>query len=394
MEEHFEVAAAYRDRMFALQKLSQKQKVVASPDTAEDVFGLYRDDYGCAMSVFYVREGALVDKYETVFGGDEIIDDDALISFVFEHYRRRSDIPPRILLSFEIEDEDVAALEQLLCETAGRRVQLYPPRRGERKHLCDLAVQNAAERLAATRRESEKSDETMVRLASLLALEVVPNRIESYDISNFGTEHKTCGMIVWENGRFDKSSYRTFRIRDVEGTDDYASMREALLRRFSHLYDGEEGGFSTMPDLILLDGGHTHVGVVKALLAEMGIVVPVFGMVKDDYHKTRALCTEHDEISIAQDRAVYTAIYRIQEEVHRFSVKRMSEAKRGTLRTSVLESIPGVGKAKAKALLAHFGGLSAVKKASLEELTAAPGIGAVLAQSIYRYFHEKGGVNP
>ena len=389
MEERFEAAAAHRDRLFALQKLSQRQKVVADPDTAEDVFGFYQDDYGAAMSVFYVRGGALIDKYEAVFGNDEILDAEAMLSFVFEHYRRRADFPPCILLSFESEEEDLAPLVDLFSEAAGHKVRIYTPQRGERKHLCDLAVQNAAEKLAATRRENEKSDEAMVRLATALALEVVPNRIESYDISNFGKEYKTCGMIVWENGRFARSDYRTFRIREVEGTDDYASMREALTRRFAHLTDAD-GGFSKLPDLILLDGGATHVGVVTRALEEMGVTVPVFGMVKDDFHKTRALCTEHEEISIAQDRAVFTVIYRIQEEVHRFSVKRMSDAKRGSLKNSVLEKIPGVGKAKAKCILAHFGGLSAVRRATREEIAAAPGVGPVLADAVYQHFHKEG----
>ena len=389
-EERFEAAAVHRDRLFALQKLSERQKVVAAPDTAEDVFGFYKDDYGAAMSVFYVRGGALVDKYEVVFGNDEILNGETLLSFVFEHYRRRSDFPPRILLSFEADDEDIAPLASLFSEAAGHKIQIYTPQRGERKHLCALAVQNAAEKLAATRRESEKNDETMVRLASLLALEVVPNRIESYDISNLGKEHKTCGMIVWEDGKFARADYRTFRIRNVEGTDDYASMREALTRRFAHLSDAE-GGFAKLPDLILLDGGSTHVGVVTRALEEIGVTVPVFGMVKDDFHKTRALCTEHEEISIAKDREVFTVIYRIQEEVHRFSVKRMSDAKRGTLKNSVLEKIPGVGKAKAKRLLSHFGGLAPLRRATREQIAAAPGVGPVLAEAIYQHFHKKEG---
>ena len=388
MEERFEAAAVHRDRLFALQKLSQRQKVVADPDTEEDVFGFYRDDYGAAMSVFYVRGGALVDKYETVFGADEILDNEALIAFVFEHYRRRTDFPPRMLLSFEVEEEDLAPLAALFSEAAGHKIQLYTPQRGERKQLCELAMQNAAEKLAASRRESEKNDEAMVRLAALLGLEVVPERIESYDISNFGKEYKTCGMIVWENGKFNRADYRTFRIRDVEGTDDYASMKEALTRRFAHLSDAE-GGFAKLPDLVLLDGGATHVGVVSRALEEMGITVPVFGMVKDDFHKTRALCTEQEEISIAQDRAVFTAIYRIQEEVHRFSVKRMSDAKRGSLKNSALEKIPGVGKAKAKCILSHFGGLAAVRQATKEQLAAAPGVGPVLADAIYQHFHKE-----
>ena len=229
-------------------------------------------------------------------------------------------------------------------------------------------------------------------MAGLLALETLPERIESYDISNLGSEHKTCGMIVWERGRFKKSDYRVFRIKDVEGTDDYASMREALSRRFAHL--GDEGSFGTEPDLILLDGGATHVATVRRLMEELGLSIPVFGMVKDAFHKTRALCSEHEEISIARDRAVFTMIYGIQEEVHRFSIKRMSEAKRGTLKNSSLEKIPGVGKTKAKLLLSHFGGLAAVRSADKAALSAAPGIGPVLADEIYRYFHSQEGKDP
>ncbi len=387
-EERFERAAEYRDRLFALQKLSQKQKVVADADTAEDVFGFYHDDYGAAISVFYVRDGALIDKHEVVFGADEIVDEETLISFVFDHYRRREDIPPRVLLSFAAQEEDIAPLAELLSEAAGKKIQIYTPARGERRHLCELAAQNAAERLAAARRDSEKNDGVMLRLAELLALEVVPNRIECYDISNIGSEHKTCGMIVWEGGKFAKSEYRTFRIKEVEGTDDYASMREALSRRFAHLSDAE-GSFSVLPDLILLDGGATHVSVIRKLLAGLEIDVPVFGMVKDAFHKTRALCTEDAEISIAHDRAVFTAIYRMQEEVHRFSLRRMSEAKQGTLKTSSLEKIPGVGKAKAKILLAHFGGLAPLKKADRAALAAVPSIGPVLAEAVYEHFHGK-----
>ena len=164
-------------------------------------------------------------------------------------------------------------------------------------------------------------------------------------------------------------------------------MREALSRRFAHF--GEEGSFGREPDLILLDGGATHVATVKRLMEELGVQIPVFGMVKDAFHKTRALCNENEEISIARDRAVFTMIYAIQEEVHRYSIKRMSDAKRGTLKASSLSKIPGVGPAKAKLLLSHFGGLAAVKAADEKMLAAAPGIGPVLAGEIYRYFQKK-----
>ncbi len=385
--EEFERAAALRDTLFALEKLSEKQNVVAAPDVSEDVFGFYRDDFSSAMTVFYVREGALVDKMETVFSDNEMLDErEALVSYIFEHYRTRDAIPPRVLLSFSLSEEEKSLLSAALSERAGRKVLLHTPERGELYTLCALAVSNAAERAAVERRTAEQGDAAMVQLAALLALEVVPTRIEAYDISNLGAEHKTCGMIVFENGRFLRSDYRTFRIRAVEGTDDYASMREALSRRFSHL-DDATGAFATLPDLILLDGGRTHVAAVAAIAAEMGVSVPIFGMVKDEYHKTRALCTADEEISIALDKAVYTAIYRIQEEVHRYAVRRMSDAKRGTLRTSELTKIEGVGPAKAKAILAHFGGLAAVKGADVRALAAAPGVGPVLAGAIYAYFH-------
>ena len=387
--EEFEKAAALRDTLFALEKLSEKQTVVAAPDASEDVFGFYRDDFSAAMTVFYVREGALSDKMETAFSGNELLDErEALVSYIFEHYRTRDDIPPRILLSFPLDEADKSLLGEVLSTRAGHKVVLHTPERGELRTLCELAVSNAAERAAVARRESEQSDLATVRLAALLALEVLPERIEAYDISNLGAEHKTCGMIVCENGKFLRSDYRTFRIRAVDGTDDYASMREALSRRFAHLADGS-GAFSVLPDLILLDGGRTHVAAVRSVAAEMGISVPIFGMVKDEYHKTRALCTADEEISIALDRVAYTAIYRIQEEVHRYAVRRMSEAKRGTLRTSALTKIAGVGPAKAKAILAHFGGLAAVKRADEKALAAAPGVGATLAKAIYEYFHRE-----
>jgi excinuclease ABC subunit C len=194
-------------------------------------------------------------------------------------------------------------------------------------------------------------------------------------------------MIVCADGKFKKSDYRTFRIRTVsDSTDDYASMREALDRRLGHLDDGE-GSFAELPDLILLDGGRGHVSVVRELLAERGIDLPVFGMVKDEHHKTRALCTEHEEISIARENEVFTLIYRIQEEVHRYTVGRMHEAKRKTLTRSTLTEIRGIGEVKAKKLLAAFGGIRALRTASEAEIAAVRGITAENAAEVYRALH-------
>jgi excinuclease ABC subunit C len=253
------------------------------------------------------------------------------------------------------------------------------------KKLCDMILGNAKEKAQAYVKEYEKDNSILFRLAELLSLESVPERIEAYDISNIGSEHKTGGMVVYVDGKPKKSDYRSFNIRDVDGTDDYACMRETLRRRLSHLSD-IKGSMGEYPDLILLDGGKTHVGMVKEVLNEMEIDIPVFGMVKDDYHKTRALCTESEEISIAREQAVYGLIFRIQEEVHRFTVNKMSNAKSKTIKKSSLEKIKGIGKVKAKALLAHFGGINAIKNASAAELAAVKGITQNDAQAIIDYY--------
>lgn len=385
--ELFEKAATLRDTLRAVESLSQKQKVVADPQVSEDVIGFYHAENGGALVIFYVREGALIDRDEFFFGADDLLsEEEALTAFLFDHYRHRTEIPPKILLSFSLSPEESAPLCDSLSLSAGHRVQLYTPERGDGHTLCELAVSNAREKCRTAEAAREERDETLFRLAKLLALEVLPERIESYDISNFGAEHKTCGMIVWEKGKFKKSDYRTFRIRTVEGTDDYASMREALSRRFSHLSD-EKGAFSLLPDLILLDGGKTHVAMAKELLGSLGIAVPVFGMVKDDFHKTRALCREDSEISIVKDEGVFRMIYAIQEEVHRYAVRQMSAAKGKTLRRSVLLEIPGIGKEKAKAILSHFGGLAPLRRATVEDLRKAPGIGDKRASEIYGALH-------
>lgn len=385
-EEKFEVAARCRDAIEALESLSQKQKVVAAPDADKDVFALYSDDSCSVVSVFNIREGAVTDKTEFCFGADQIADETTMPSFIGDYYLKREYIPHEVLLDFAIEEEDSEMLSEYLGKMAERRVDVRTPERGDMRTLCRMVYANAKEKAKLYKLNAEKDEGTLAMLASLLGLEVLPERIEAYDISNLGSEHKTCGMVVCHDGRFRRSDYRSFTIKTVEGIDDYAAMREALLRRFEHLSD-ESGSFSERPDLILLDGGKGHVSTVRSLMREMDIDIPLFGMVKDDFHKTRALCDEEREIGIAREQAVFSLIYRIQEEVHRYSVSRMESAKRKTLTTSSLEKINGIGKAKAKALLTYFGGLSRVREASREELMSVGGIGKRDADNIYEYFH-------
>ena len=385
-EERYEAAAQCRDTLNALNALSERQKVVASPDTEQDIVGLYSDDVCSCASVFYVRGGLLHDKADFLFGADSILSSENMTTFLCEHYRARAYIPSQILLSFDMDAEDMEMLSAYLSRLAGHKITVRTPERGTLHSLCEMVEKNAEEQARLYKINAEKDEGTLARLAELLRLETYPTRIEAYDISNLGTEHVTAGMIVCKDGKFSRSDYRSFKMATVDGVDDYASMREALSRRLEHLND-ETGSFSEMPDLILLDGGKGHVSVVRELLRERGLDLPVFGMVKDDFHKTRALCTDAEEISIAREREVFLLIYRIQEEVHRFTVKKMENAKRKTVRTSTLCKIHGIGDAKAKALLAAFGGIGAIKTASVEEILAVRGISKRDAEAVWAYYH-------
>ena len=387
--ERFEAAARCRDTIGALERLRQKQTVVASPDAEQDVIGFYSDEVAACVSVFYIRGGAVIDKEEFLAGGERILDEDTLGAFICEHYRVREYIPKQILLSFPLSTDELEGLSRYLSTMAGHKITVRTPERGNNHTLCELVRSNAAEKVRQYRLDAEKDEGVLVRLAEILELPTYPSRIEAYDISNLGAEHLTAGMIVCEDGKLNKTDYRHFKIKTVaDTTDDYASMREALSRRLDHLSDGE-GSFAKLPDLILLDGGRGHVGVIQELMTERGLDIPVFGMVKDDFHKTRALCTHDGEISIARENGVFALIYRIQEEVHRFTVSRMDAAKRKTLTHSTLTRIKGIGDAKAKVLLTAFSGMAGVKAATEEEIAAVKGISKADAVNIREYFDRK-----
>lgn len=383
--EHYEAAGKCRDTIRALEKIRERQKVVDSPDAEYDVIAIYTEELCSCISIFSVREGTLSGKNDYLFGADKILDEASLTSFLVDYYTHSDSIPKKVVLdkSVKLEEE---LLSDFLSASAGRRVTIWTPQRSEMKKLCEMVLANAKDKAQAFLKENEKDNSILYRLAELLELESIPERIEAYDISNLGDEHKTAGMVVYVDGKPKKSDYRTFTIKGVDGTDDYASMREAIRRRLMHLSD-MQGSMGEYPDLILLDGGKGHVSTVREVLNELEIDIPIFGMVKDDYHKTRALCTEAEEISIAREQAIYGLIYRIQEEVHRYTVSRMSSAKSKTIKRSSLEKIKGIGGAKAKALLSHFGGISAIKNASYEELLSVKGISKADALSITEYYN-------
>ena len=386
-EERFEAAAKCRDGIKALRALAQKQSVVASPDTNMDVFGFSSDEAFACISAIYVRDGAVTDKHDFSFGSEAITDSGALSAFIVEHYMMRDNIPKNIMVSFELEEADVLSLEEYLEQISGHKVSVKRPERGGIRALCQNAVENASEKIRQTKINAEKDEAVLYTLAQMLALESLPQRIEAYDISNIGSENITAGMVVFVDGKPQKSDYRSFNIRSVSGApDDYASMKEALSRRFAHLLEDRIGAFSELPDLILIDGGKGHVAVAKEAMLEAGLNIPIFGMVKDDYHKTRALCTENEEINIAREQSVFMLIYKIQDEVHRFTVGRTTNAKRKTLKHSSLEKIEGIGPVKARKLLASMGSIATIKNATVDELAAVNGINDTDALNIYKYF--------
>lgn len=381
----FEAAAEYRDRIKAIKRLCEKQKVVASPDTERDIIAWYAGEAACAVCVFYIRGGKLIDSESFVFSGGEILDSSAITSFLCSLYEKREYIPKEINTAGVLSEEDVETAEEWLSSKTGSRVHLRTPARGDLHKLCVMAEENAAQKAREFVAQKTKSDETLMRLAALAGLEVVPEKIEAFDISNLGDENITSGMVLFENGKPKKSGYRLFGIKETQVQDDYASMREALTRRISHFSDAA----TPPPDLFLIDGGLGHIRVVQEVLDAHGVTVPALGMVKDEHHKTRALIdADGREISIAAEAGVYSLIFRIQEEVHRFTVSKMMGAKRKNIKTSVLEEIEGIGRARAKALLSRFGGLSGVKSATEAELITVQGITPETAKKIIEYFNK------
>ncbi len=383
-ELNFERAAKLRDMYNALEKLSQNQKIIASPETDQDVFGIYTDEVSACIAVLFIRSGKLADMDSFIFGADEIPDASSFSAFMIDFYKKRQYVPRQIIISNTLE-WDCEPERKYLTLQSGYNVKVVFPERGELKKLNDMACENARTIAVHSREVNQKSDSLLTELAQILKLEVVPERIEAYDISNTSDSHITCGMIAVVNGNFRKRDYRSFNIKDTS-QDDYASMTQALRRRLSHANDEN---FPPLPDLILLDGGRGHVGVIKELFKEMGVEIPVFGMVKDSFHKTRSLTDENGEISIAKNIPIFNLIYKIQEEVHRFSFSKMDTRRTKAMVSSRLEKIEGIGAVKAKKLMAHFKSIKAISAASADEIKAVKGISQKDAQTIIEFFNNK-----
>ncbi len=382
----FEQAALLRDQIAAIRRVSEGQKVVVDERVQMDVIAFAASGQNSCAAILRYRRGRLADKKEFYFKGTADLDQ-LREEFLPRYYLDGEDIPRTIAI--DVLPEDSEALEQLLSETRGSHVQLYIPQRGDVAKLVSMAYTNASERLARESGRTDRPQRMLDELAAVLGLEKAPQTIESYDISNWGDGTSVCGMVVFENGRPKKSGYRRFKMKTVAGTDDYASMSEALSRRAARYDAREEGQFGIKPSVILLDGGKGQVSVVKTALAGTGLEdVPLFGMVKDDHHRTRAIVTsDGGEIALSMHRTSFTFVSSIQDEVHRFSIEYQRQNQKKKAYASSLVAIPGVGPATAKALMAAFKTVGGVREADLASLEEAKGVNKRAAAAVYAYFH-------
>lgn len=383
----FERAARIRDRLAAIKRMGDRQKVVAARVPEQDVIALAQGAQTSCFEVFRFLNGRLCDR-ETFLMGETGNPKAARGEFIERYYSMRDRIPPRICLDGTAEESEL--LGDWLSQKAGRKVVLSVPQKGEQAQLVEMCRNNAAEQVAQATGRTVHEASALDELGRLLGMEKPPLYIESYDISNLAGSENVAGMIVFENGRPLKSAYRKFKMKTVIGQDDYASMHEVMERRIREYFDAQgkniSDGFGRLPDLILLDGGQGQVGAVKPVLEAAGLKVPLFGMVKDDKHRTRAIASDGGEIAIHSNRKAFTLVSSIQEEVHRFAIGYHRQTRKKATISSTLTSIEGVGTSRAKALLKHFKTIAAIKNADLEELCAAPGMTKPAAQNVYDYF--------
>jgi len=385
----FERAARIRDRIAALRRVAEKQKVVCATVPFQDVFGFADNGKECCVSVMSINEGALYGTQSFFFESGERREE-LLASFVTEFYSVPGQkIPPQITVGFLPEGDEL--LEKWLSDQAGRQVRFHLPQRGDRLGLREMADKNAAEHLLHREAGAKRTSAPVEELGKLLGMKYPPEYIEAYDISNTAGAENVAAMVVFRDGKPLKKAYRYFKIKGFDGQNDTASMKEVIERRLDEYLklsgNGETEGFARLPDLILLDGGAGQLSAALEAMDGRGISVPAYGMVKDDHHKTRAIVSESGEIEIKRTRSVFTLVSSIQDEVHRSAVdyhhKRMNKK---TFSSSLLE-IEGIGEARAKALLKELRTLTAVKKASVEELAAVKGMNKAAARRIYDFYH-------
>ncbi len=386
----FETAALLRDQIAAIERVAAGQKVVMQDDTEMDVIALAGTSRAVCAAVLRYREGRLTDKREFLFHDTADI---AAVreEFLPQYYLGGENIPK--IIAVDALPPDHEALNQALDEARGSRVELYVPQRGDVAKLVTMAYTNAVERLGRESGRYTREEKLLEEVAQVLGLKAPPALIESYDISNWGDGSSVCGMVVFKDGKPYRSGYRRFKMREVAGTDDYASLAETLARRAAEYEaarrgdkpDGPANQFAALPDLLLIDGGRGQVGAVRAALRGTALEhVPTFGMVKDDHHRTRAIVDEDGrEIAINRHRNIFTFVTAIQDETHRFANDYRKRLMRKKSYAATLTALPGVGEKTSAALLAHFKTVAAVKAASISDLEEVKGISHAKAEKIY-----------
>ena len=397
----FEEAARYRDLLSSVRQVSQKQKITEGVGEDKDILALYQDETEAVVQVFFVRDGKLIGREHYYMTHVPENNKPAILQdFVKQFYAGTPFIPRELMMQYEIEDAEL--IEKWLSERKGSRVYLKVPKIGSKEKLVELAAQNAKLVLSQDReklkREEGRTIGAVKEISDLLQLPLTGvARMEAYDISNINGFENVGSMIVYEKGKPKRSDYRKFKIKSVSGPDDYACMREVLTRRFRHgmeesreleeqEMDQEYGSFTKFPDLILMDGGRGQVNIALSVLEELGIDIPVCGMVKDDNHRTRGLYYHNIELPIDTHSEGFKLITRIQDEAHRFAIEYHRSLRSKTQVRSVLDDIPGVGPARRKALMRHFKSLEEIRQASVEELMEIPEMNERTAQEIVAFF--------
>lgn len=399
-ELEFEKAAKIRDRILAIELISEKQKMFTVKEGDEDFIDLYTDEKdGCAQ-VFFVREGKVTGREHFMI--ENISDDpvkEVISSFIASFYGGTAQIPKTIYVPEEIEDQEL--IEKFLTEKRGSKVWIKVPKKGDKKNLLDMVRNNAKIMLDQFKEkmveEKELNKSALTELADVLGLDSLPARIEAYDISNIQGVDSVGTMVVFENGKAKNSDYRRFKIKSVKGPNDYESMREILSRRFSHGLEEvnkikernleySKGKFCIFPDLIMMDGGKGQVNIALEVLKDFGIEIPVCGLVKDHKHRTRGIIFNNEEILIRRGSGLMNLITRVQDEVHRYAITYHRSLRDKRTLHSILEDIPRIGEKRRRNLLMKFESIDNIKKASMEELLDTPGIDKRAAESIKQYF--------
>ena len=390
----FEKAIEYRELISSVQKIAQKQKITDTAGEDRDVLAVACEEEDAVMQVFFIRGGRLIGRdhfYLKIAKGDS--EKEILASFIKQFYTGTPYIPSELMLQEEIEEAGV--IEEWLTKKRGHRVHIRVPKKGTKEKLVELAQKNADMVLKADRdrlkREEGRTVGAVRELESLLGIRGII-RMEAYDISNTSGFASVGSMIVYERGKPKRTDYRKFKSKGVKGADDYASMEEVLTRRFEHgIREREEGkelgGFTSFPDLIMMDGGKGQVNAALKVLGKLGISIPVCGMVKDDNHRTRGLYYQNIEIPIDRNSEGFRLITRIQDEAHRFAVTFHRQLRGKQQIHSILDDIPGIGEIRRKDLMRHFENIDAIKNATVEELKKLPSMNEKSANDVYRFFH-------